>query len=251
MKAAIFAVALVLFGVAGCGGGTKTVVQTVSVQSNRSTVATAPSATTTSPPTVATTTASSGPRTCASATQKFDILPTVCALPSGTFLKVATNNYSLKLKTLALRFIGARSATSVSTGTGGVSATASGTFEILGLQVTNDTNTPQTVESIGGSTFELQTLGRPSRTYTESFHAENQADQQSFVTQSATPIQPGASQTGDIVFDLPGSALAAIRKDGAGLLFGNFGDDLSSTSASNNRSTAFGFMIIHHVNLQG
>jgi hypothetical protein len=89
---------------------------------------------------------------------------------------------------------------------------------------------------LGSNTFELLSLGKPSNTYSENFKAENQADQQSFVTQSNTPIQPGGSQTGDVVFDLPASGLHDIRTRGAGLLFGDFGVDLTQASATNDPS---------------
>jgi hypothetical protein len=235
--------------IAGCGGGTKTktVVRTVTATTSTAQTSTASTSST------ATTRAAtpSGPPPCRQVTSRHDVKPKVCVTPAGSYLKIATDNHPISLKTLTLQFLGARTSPSVSTGSGGVSATANGTFLIVTLKVTNDSNTPQTVESIGGSTFQLSTLTTNSKSYSESFAAENQADQQSFVSQSTTPVQPGASQTGDVVFDLPGSGLATIRKTGASLLFGNFGSDLSTASASNNPSTAFGFMIIYHKDLQG
>lgn len=117
--------------------------------------------------------------------------------------------------------------------------------------MTNNSNSPQTVESVGGNAFALQTLVANSKTYTESLQVENQADQNSFVSQNTNPIPPDTSQTGDVVFDLPAPALASIRSSGAGLLFGEFGTDLTTSSASNSPGHPVGFIVIHHVKLQG
>jgi hypothetical protein len=223
------------------------VVQTVTARPASSSA----SSTTSTATTVATTTTTpTGPPSCQVALSKSDIRPTVCVPQNGTFLKTATENYPLKLTSLTVEFLGARSTTSVSD-SGAVSATANGTFEIITLRVTNNGSSPQTVESVGGNSFSLETLVSNSKTYSESFEAENQADQTSFVSQSSTPIQPDASQTGDVVFDLPGPALNSIRRHGAGLLFGDFGTDLTTASATNSRSRPFGLLIIHHVKLQG
>jgi Domain of unknown function (DUF4352) len=238
----VTALALVV-GLSGCGGSTKTVVQTVTASPSASTSSSTSSTITVTTPT--------GPQPCQDVQRAQNIRPTVCDLPNGTFIKVATENYPLRLKSLTVRFVGAHSATSVSDPSGAASATANGTFEIITLRVTNDSNTPQTVESVGGNAFALETLSTNSKTYTESFQAENQADPNSFVSQNTAPIQPDASQTGDIVFDLPASALAKIRSSGAGLLFGEFGTDLSTASPSNTAGHPFGFVIIHHVKLQG
>lgn len=244
MKVAVCgAAAIAVTLLAGCGGSTKTVVQTVTASSA------AVSASSSTTPSSTTTTTPAGPPSCTVVWRPQNVRPTVCALSNGTFLKTATENYPLKLKSLTLQFAGARSATGVSDSSGAASATASGTFEILTLRVTNNSNSPQTVESIGGNTFELQTLGRGSKTYSENFKAENQADQNSFVSQSTTPVQPDASQTGDVVFDLPGPALASIRNGGAGLLFGDFGTDLTTSSPTNDPRHPFGYLLIHHVKL--
>jgi hypothetical protein len=239
--AALFAVAVI----GGCGGSTKTVVQTVTAppSSASSTTSSTTSSSTTSTPT--------GPQSCTVLLRESDIRPAVCDLGNGTFFKAATENHPLKLKSLTVEFLGAHTATSVGDSSGAASATANGTFEIITLRVTNNSSSPQTVESVGSNAFSLETLASNSKTYTESFVAENQADQNSFVSQSSTPIQPDASQTGDVVFDLPARALASIRRGGAGILFGEFGTDLTSSSASNSPGRPYGFMIIHHVKLQG
>lgn len=238
---------LTSIGLAGCGS-TKTVTETVSPSStSTSTSTTAPTAATTTPTTATT---ASGPPSCQSATKPSDVNPVVCQASNGTYFKVATENHPIRLKTLTIEFVGAHSAPSVSTGNGGPSATASGTFEIITLRVTNNTTTPQTVESIGGDYFNLETLDGTGKTFSESFQAENQADQNAFISNDS-PIQPGGAQTGDIVFDLPASGLIEVRKTGAGLVFGDFGTDLSSANASNAPSAPFGLMIIHHIRLQG
>jgi hypothetical protein len=238
-------IALVAIGLAGCGGSTKTV-----------TVAT-PAATTTTTSSSTTSTTAAGPPSCASVVQASNakgpgagIRPVVCTGDNGTFIKMASENYPIRLKTLTGQFMGARTATSVGDSSGVATATASGTFLIITLRITNTSSTPQTVESIGGSTFALSNLSSPVRTYSENFKAENQADQNSFVSQSNTPIQPDASQTGDVVFDIPPSGMAAIRSHGAGLTFGDFGQDLSTT-ISNDPTSPIALMFIHHAKLQG
>jgi hypothetical protein len=236
--------AAAVVALAGCGGATKTVVQTVSV-------ARTPTSASTTSSTAATASTPSGPPTCASVFQPSDIRPVVCSFQTGSFVKGATENYPIRLKTLTAQFVAARTASSVADSSGAATATATGTFLIITLRISNNSSTPQTVESIGNSAAELFTLGSDSKQYSESFAAENQADEQSFVSQNSTPIQPDASQTGDVVFDLPPSALASVRAHGAGLLLGDFGVDLSSAGASNDPSTPFAFMIIHHAKLQG
>jgi hypothetical protein len=70
------------------------------------------------------------------------------------------------------------------------------------------------------------------KSYTEDFHAENQADAQSFVTNNSA-IQPGESTTGDLVFDVPPAAAARATNDPRDvLIIGNFGDDLSQQQPS-------------------
>ena len=236
-----------ILALTACGGSTKTVVQTVTATASTSTAA--PAANTSS--TSTTSTSSSGPQPCAAVLRFQDIKPTVCAFSNGIYLKAATENYPIKLKTLTVQFVGARSASSVSDSSGVASATANGTFEIITLRVTNNSSTPQTVESVGANSFVLETLARGSKTYSESFQAENGADQNSFVTNNSAPIQPDGSQTGDVVFDLPASGLASIRSSGAALLFGDFGTDLTTSPSATDPGHPYGFMIIHHVKLQG
>lgn len=233
---ASMAALVAVVALAGCGGSRKTVVQTSASSTNSNSSTTSTSATTTP----------AGPPSCEVLLHKPDIRPAVCTLPNGTFLKAGTENYPLKLKSLTVEFLRAHATTSV--GAGAASATANGTFEIITLRVTNNSNSPQKMESIGGHAFALKTLASNSKSYNESFQAEDRTDQNSFLSQNSTPIQPDASQTGDIVFDLPAPAVASIlRQGGAGLLFGDFGTDLTTSSASNDPSRPFGFMIIHHI----
>jgi Domain of unknown function (DUF4352) len=93
-------------------------------------------------------------------------------------------------------FSAARTASSVSDSSGVASATASGTFLILTLHVTNTGNSPQAVESPGNNQFMLSPIGS-SKAFTENFDAENQADEHSFLSHN-DPLQPDGEQTGDI-----------------------------------------------------
>jgi Domain of unknown function (DUF4352) len=203
---------------AGCGGSTKTAVQTV----------TAPAGTTpTTSTAVATTTSSAaptGPPDCA--TVAFQAPK---CTSNGILFTVVHGMQTLHLKTLDVNVVGVRTASTVSSGTG-ISATATGEFLIISIHVANKTSTPET--SDGGGFQNQDMLQLSGATYTEDFHAENQADQQSFVTNNS-PIQPGESVTGDLVFDVPTSAASGATKNPrAGLVIANFGDDLSQMPSS-------------------
>jgi hypothetical protein len=235
-------IALVALALAGCGGSTKTVTVATSAP---------PTTTTTTTSSSATTTTASGPPPCADAVKSTNVRPVVCSTPNGEFTKLATENYPIRLKTLTGEFVSARTASSLSDSTGVNTATANGTFLIISVKITNNTTSPQTVESIGGNAFSLSTIGTNAKQYTESFKAENGPDQNSFVSQNSAPIQPDASQTADAVFDVPPPGLAAMRAHGAALAFGDFGVDVNSTDMTNNQGDPFALMIIHHAKLQG
>ena len=221
----IFAVLMVAV-VAGCGSATKTV--TVRAPSTTTATSASTPAASTAPPTHTTaTSASTGPAQCTSVLKKFDIAPTLCTTPNGAFNEVATANYAIEIPGMTVQFEGARTTNSVSDSSGVESARANGIFLIITLKVTNMGNTPQSVEQPGSGHFALSPI-MSQAIYTESFQAENQADQQSFISQDTTPVQSGESQTGDIVFDVAPSALTLMRHDGAILEWGGFGQDLSS-----------------------
>jgi hypothetical protein len=145
-------------------------------------------------------------------------------------------------------FVGARTTGSVSDSSGAASATATGTFVIITLKITNTSNSPQSVETPGSTRFQLSPI-QSNKNFTESFVAENQADSQSFLSQNSTSVQPDESQTGDVVFDVPASDLARMRREGATLTFGSFGQDLSSGVPSDPHH-ALGVIVVYHRDLQ-
>lgn len=112
-------------------------------------------------------------------------------------ISVVHGTQTLHLKTLNVHVVGVRTASTVSSGTG-TSATAKGEFLIVAIGVTTRTSTPETFD---GGGFQSQSMLQLNRaTYTDDFHAENQADQQSFVTNNslysqASPLQATWSST--------------------------------------------------------
>lgn len=239
--AALMGIAVML---AACGGATKTV--TVRAPAITATTNTASQTTATTTTTTASA-PSTGPTSCVAVLRKADIPPTRCVTPNGAYNEVATDNHAIHVPGMTVQFAGARTATSLSDSSGVASAHANGIFLIITLKVTNTANTPQTVEQAGSSEFALSPITSHA-VYTESFDAENGADQQSFITQNTTPIQSGESQTGDIVFDVPPNAMTLMRHDGAILEWGGFGQDLSSFTST--ASSPIGFMVIYHRDLQ-
>ena len=219
------AAALTLVGAMnGCGGSghPRTVVRTITAAPTTVTAASPPastrSATSSNDCARLISSSSSGPPTVTEGT---------CTTSTGTKLAVVKQGRVLRLKTLTARVTGVHLTDSVSAG-GGISATARGTFVVINLAITNKLSTPQQFDPIGNSQTALIAGG--SKTYSESFNAENQADQQSFVSQSHD-VQPDETQTGDVVFDLPGTTLARARSRGAGLVIVNFGDTAGSQAA--------------------
>jgi hypothetical protein len=160
----------------------------------------------------------------------------------------ATDDHPLRLPGLTVEFVSARTASSLSASSGAASAQANGIFLIITLRITNTSNAPQTVEEPWSNRFQLSPI-TSNANYSESFQAEDGPDQQSFITQDTTPVQPGESQTGDVIFDVPLSVMSLMRHDGTTLVFGTFGQDVTSTS--NSKSTPLGIMVIYHRHLQG
>lgn len=179
------------------------------------------------PPPTTTTTAASAPKPAVMPCSLAVTQPTQtrCAEKSGQTIALAHGTQPLRLKTLTAQIVGVRTAGSVSSGDGAVSATATGVFLIVTLRVVNRTDAPQTFDGIGAAQV---ALGLNGATYTESFQAENQADQQSFISQS-TPIQPGESQTGAVVFDVPPARARTLRAPDDVLLVCDFGQSFSSS----------------------
>ncbi len=244
------AVALVVaaVGLAACGGTAKTVTvrepATATAATSTKTTASQPTQTRTTTPAK---TGSTGPVQCGPVLKHFDVLPTLCVTPNGAYNEVATDNHAIHIPGMTVQFNGARTVTSLSDSSGVASAHANGVFLIISLRITNTSNTPQTVETPGTNSFALTPISSQA-IYTESFQAENGADQQSFITQNNAPVQAGESQTGDVVFDVPPSAMTTMRHDGAVLEWGGFGTDVSSVTGT--ASSPIGLMIIYHRDLQ-
>ncbi len=102
-------------------------------------------------------------------------------------------------------------------------ATAKGVFVLVTIQVTNLTHKPQSFDDLGQT--ELQIGNSQYSVSTDGDLSDSGADG------FTDDIQPGESSTGDIVFDVPNSALALFPKHAA-LLLVNFGDDVSFGSPS-------------------
>jgi hypothetical protein len=207
---------------AGCGGSTKTVTQ--KVVDTVTAPAAATTATSSAPITTSTSvTTPSGPPSCTAVAFK----TAHCTL-GGVSFTVAHGTQTLRLKTLALNITGVRTTSTVANNS--ISATAKGEFLIVTISVTNKTTSPETFD--GGGFQQQSELELDGASYTESFHAENQADAQSFITNNS-PIQPGESATGDLVFDVPPAEAAKATTDSRDvLIIGNFGDDLSQQQPS-------------------
>jgi hypothetical protein len=105
------------------------------------------------------------------------------------------------------------------------STTASGEFIVASMTITNELPAPQSFDEAGTQQAGLILDGS---VFKEDLAAENGADTQSCLRTHGTPIQPRASQTCDVIFDVPKSAAADLGKHGSGDLYlVNFGSDLS------------------------
>jgi hypothetical protein len=206
--------------VAGCGGSTKTVIERVPASASATTASTSSTApATTAPP--------AGPPPCASTDVAHAHTTGRCKTPAGNVIHYGPKALTLHLKTLSARVENVRSAGTVSNG-GSISATASGEYVIVALTITNETDAPEEFDGISAHQTELIAN---EKSYTEAFKAENEADQQSFVSQSES-IQPGESKTGDVIFDLPPAvARKVLAGEKGGLAVLNFGEESSSTAS--------------------
>lgn len=226
----------------------KTVVEIRTVTAPTTTpAATSGTTSATTQPSTSQTAGTDSPPTCKSITEgstpanPVDISHRLCT-DSGQFYELSTDDHAVSLAGLEAQFVSAHTETSLSDSSGVASANANGVFLIITLRITNTGNQPQTVEEPGAESFALSPLGS-SATYTESFNAENGPDEDSFISDD-TPIQPGESQTGDIIFDVPPTALTTMQTSGAALVFGAFGVDLSNATTSKTNPAAL--LLIYH-----
>jgi predicted peroxiredoxin len=213
MRIALLAgTALICTGLAACGGSSRTVTVVKTITSGTGTTAAAKPATTTA---TTTTTADGKPPKC---TQELtDTLQGDC-MNDGVRLTVTGRAHPLVMKTMKVRY---KSLRVVKTAVSSYDrATANGKFVIVKITVTNRTNRPQDFSSIGDGPAILLVDGKQ---YTQDINAANTADDAAFESQ-AKSIQPDASQTGDVVFDVPAARIAPLLDHGV-ILFLDFGKD--------------------------
>lgn len=159
-----------------------------------------------------------GPPTCDEL--KADLSEGLCQRESGDEYIVANRDSELDLKELKARIVDIETA-DVLTDVG--VTRANGTFLIFTLDITNELPSPvQFSESQEQTYFAIGTNSRNGAVYTEDFDAENGGDEQSFAWQFEE-IQPGTTQRGTVIFDVPPEAIQELEKTGnLGIL--NFSD---------------------------
>jgi hypothetical protein len=144
-----------------------------------------------------------------------------CKDPDGTISTVVDKDHKLSMKTINARLNECRTATSV--GSGEFTSVAKGTFVICSVRVTNKLDTP-----IDYGAGHSAALSIDSGSYDEDFDAENQNDEQSFLSQNGN-IQPGEARAGDFVFDLPTRRVNKINTQGV-LALADAGDDIADAT---------------------
>lgn len=127
----------------------------------------------------------------------------------GRRFVVVDKGSTLRLKELNARLVNIEMTDSVTGAPGAGTASASGTFVIVTLAITNKLDGPVIFDEFQEQVFLL--LG--GNRYSEDFDAENGPVQESFTWQGKE-IQPEATQTGAVVFDVPNKVLADLNKDG-------------------------------------
>lgn len=221
----VFAAGAMLFAavsLSACGGSTKTVTVSAAPVTVASSTTTATGAGATSTATSAT--PPSGPQPCSQSTHFKSGLK---CTENGNTLTFVHQGDTLRLKTLTAQVTDVHTTTSLANSISSV--TAKGAFVIITLNITNKTSTPETIATPGNQQTVL--VGHKAQ-YSEDFDAENGPDQNSCINQNGTSLQPGASQSCDVVYDIPTPAVTRARTHRFGLLVGNFGADFSSNAYS-------------------
>jgi hypothetical protein len=149
----------------------------------------------------------------------------------GYHYNVVNKASTLRMKTLTVNLAGIRTTDALSDPNGMDSKTADGKFVVVTLNVTNRTHAPAAWQS----DQTLLALGNGTHTddqYSESFNAENGADQNSCLWKVGGALngslQPGMSATCDVVFDVP--AHAKLERTGSNLVVADLGTDVNSAS---------------------
>lgn len=136
----------------------------------------------------------------------------------GREFEVAYLDQTLSLKTLDVGVDSIKTYTSI--GPRYIRETPNGIFLTISLAITNKTSTPKDLSFQSA----IATLNVNGNLYTEDFDASNQSDPKSFVSQ-AEPIQPGTTQTGNVIFDVPQEIADDVLSDdtNAAILIPEFG----------------------------
>jgi uncharacterized protein DUF4352 len=143
----------------------------------------------------------------------------------GITWTIVDENHTLRLKTLWARLVDVRASKSLSSAT--AATTANGEFVIATLMITNKLTAPQTFDPAGTQQAGLILDGA---VFKEAVSTETLADANSCAKRRKTPVKPGASETCDVVFDVPASAASDLGKHGSGDLYVvNFGSDLAGS----------------------
>lgn len=124
----------------------------------------------------------------------------------GTRYVVVDKDGVLKLPSLEAEMLDLRETKTI-TGESGASATAkNGTYAVVELSITNRTDAPEKFED---SQIVLW-VGGP---YTADAKVQSKVESKSFLGQD-TPIQPGDSQVGTVVFDMSSADFKDLDKEG-------------------------------------
>jgi hypothetical protein len=144
---------------------------------------------------------------------------------AGITWTIVDEFHTLNLKTLSAKLIDVRTTKSLASTT--AASTANGDFLVATVTLTNKLAAPQTFDSAATQQAGLILDGA---VFKEATDAENEADATSCLKLHSSPIQPGASLTCDVIFDVPTSAAADLGKHGSGDLYlVNFGSDLAGS----------------------
>jgi hypothetical protein len=154
------------------------------------------------------------------------VRPGLCTA-SGVTIVLAAAGQTLGLRTLTARAVGARLTPSVSSPQ--ATRTASGTFLVVTLAISNRQGTPATFDGPGATQSALQAS---STNFREALDAESGADLGACVERNTTPIAAAGSETCDVVFDVPRAVAQHLRVKGGGLLIVNFGDSIDTVTRS-------------------
>lgn len=136
---------------------------------------------------------------------------------------IVNETHPLKLKTLSATLTGI--GTDKVLASAGGTANANGKFVVASVRITNKLETAQVFDAAGSQQAELRLAGG---NFKEAGSAEH-ADANSCLKRAAH-LRSGASETCDVIFDVPDSAIADLGKHGSGDLYlVDFGADLSGS----------------------